>query len=302
MAEADDAGVLAIAIDRASCLGCLEKAVLFEALGATDRLASLSEGHVSSLIGRRYSPTVAWNPSDLLAAAERDMTAAGKRGSGFVRIGTRAYPAALAETSRPPFLLYYRGRMPDPDAPAIAIVGTRYPTGAGLDEAARLSGAAAEAGIQVVSGLARGIDAAAHSGAVEAGYPTFAVLACGVDSVYPQRNRGLASRMIETGGAILSEYPPGTQPLPFRFPERNRIIAGLCFAVIVVEAPERSGALITAQFALDEGRDVCVAASRLSGPRSAGCERLANEGAVAIGDIRDALAGRFARATACETT
>jgi DNA processing protein len=149
----------------------------------------------------------------------------------------------------------------------------------------------AEAGITVISGLARGVDAAAHKGALAGAREgaTCAVLPCGIDRIYPPGNRPLAGEILDHGGLILSEYPPGEEIHKYRFPERNRIIAGLGRACVVVEAPAKSGALITAEHALDEGRDVWVAKDCLGGPRSAGIDRLAADGAQKAGDAGDIL-------------
>jgi DNA processing protein len=150
--------------------------------------------------------------------------------------------------------------------------------------------------VAVVSGLARGIDAAAHRGALAgasrsraAGCVVCAVLPCGIDRVYPPSNRGLAADVVDAGGLLLSEYPPGEEIRRYRFPERNRIIAGLCRACVVVEAPAKSGALITAEHALDEGRDVWVAGACLGGPRGAGIDRLAADGAQPLDEALDIL-------------
>ncbi|MDX9957738.1 MAG: DNA-processing protein DprA, partial [Spirochaetia bacterium] len=168
-------------------------------------------------------------------------------------------------------------------------VGTRYPTGNGLKISAGFAREAAAAGIPVVSGLARGIDAAAHRGALLGSGPTFAVLGCGIDTVYPRANKELAMRMISGGGGLISEYPPGVTPSRWTFPERNRILAGLCRSTVVVEAPTGSGALITASFALEEGRDVYVAEACRGGLRSAGSDALASDGAPAVEDLQEIL-------------
>jgi DNA processing protein len=172
----------------------------------------------------------------------------------------------------------------------VAVVGTRHPTGAGVEEALRLSGELSSAGLPVVSGLALGIDAAAHRGAIASGGFTCAVLPCGVESVYPAGNRGLAARILEAGGLLASEYPPGTEIRKSRFPERNRIISGLCRGLLVVEAPSGSGALITADFALEQGRDVFVDASRLGGAQSCGLDRLAADGARPVSSAAEVIA------------
>jgi DNA processing protein len=172
-------------------------------------------------------------------------------------------------------MLYYRGILPDPEKPLAAIVGTRKPSGAGSRAAYDFGKALGTAGIPVVSGLALGIDALAHRGNLEGGGPTAAVLGSSPDQIYPASNRPLARRIVEGGGVILSEYPPGTGPFKWNFPARNRIIAGLARGTLIVEAPEKSGALITAAFALELGRDLWVARAGTASPRGAGNRRLA---------------------------
>jgi DNA processing protein len=219
-------------------------------------------------------------------AEEEDRTAR-KLGIAWVGAGETGYPPLLRETGAPPSLIFYRGRLPDQGKPLVAMVGTRKPSGAGSAQAYSLAKEFARSGIPVVSGLALGIDAMAHRGALDAweadraASPTLAVLGGGLAYITPQSNQGLARRIIGGGGALLSEYPCLMRPAKYTFPERNRIIAGLCRAVVVVEAPERSGALITARDALDAGRDVWVAS--LGAARSAGCAKLAEDGARVLG-------------------
>jgi DNA processing protein len=230
-----------------------------------------------------------WEPRALLAEAEGDAILLERLGAGFVSVLDPGFPAALREIAQPPFGLFLRGRALRIDLPSIAIVGTRYPTGAGLEAAIGFARDFAALGIPVVSGLARGIDSGAHRGALASGGSTCAVLPCGVDAVYPLGNSGLAGAILSAGGLLVSEYPPGTEIRKSRFPERNRIISGLCRGLLVVEAPADSGALITADFALDQGRDVFVASSRLGGPRSAGLDRLALEGALPVAKAAEVL-------------
>jgi DNA processing protein len=170
--------------------------------------------------------------------------------------GRRGYPPLLSELHDPPARLFLRGGLPDLLArPAVAIVGARSCSSYGAQVAQELARDLATAGVVVVSGLARGIDGEAHRGALAGGGVTVAVLGCGIDRDYPRSHAELARRIAEDG-LVVSEYPPGVEPAPWRFPARNRIIAGLAHATVVVEARERSGALITADFALELGRDV----------------------------------------------
>lgn len=251
-------------------------------------LCDLCLEDVERAVGHRLDGA-RWDPDAWEREAERDLrflSAVGGSSYGYFDAG---YPAILRETARPPFMLYVRGRLPDGRRPSVAIVGTRYPTGRGLDAALALAMEAAAEGVQVVSGLARGIDSAAHRGAIAVGGRTYAVLGRGIDAVYPASNKELAARMVEAGGGIASEYPPGTPPSRWTFPERNRILAGLCRSTVVVEAPGGSGALISAAFALEEGRDVYVAAACSGGPRSAGSDALAADGAVTLSSFGDII-------------
>jgi len=218
-----------------------------------------------------------WTYDAIRAQAAEDAKRAAQRGIKMVSLAEAAYPPLLREIFDPPALLFYRGSLPDPSKPMAAMVGTRQPSQSGSALAFSLGRQFGRAGIAVTSGLALGIDALAHRGNIEGGGPSAAVLGSGLDQVYPSSNRGLAGRLIEAGGCLVSEYPPGTPPYQSNFPARNRIISGLSRAVLVVEAPERSGALITARFALEQNRDLWVAGS--PAPLGAGTTALAAQGA-----------------------
>ena len=205
-------------------------------------------------------------------AYEQRLAAAGLR---FVGRGAAVFPGLLRSIHDPPPGLFLRGAA-DPELlsrPAVAVVGARACSGYGAAVARSLARDLAAAGLVVVSGLARGIDAEAHRGALEAGGTTVAVLGCGIDRDYPAAHRELAHRIAETG-LIVSEYAPGVEPAPWRFPARNRIVAGLCAATVVVEARERSGALITADLALEEGREVFAVPGEITSSLSAGTNDL----------------------------
>jgi DNA processing protein len=195
------------------------------------------------------------------------------------------YPALLAPIPSPPDL-WVRGELEAQDALAIAIVGTRRASAYGMAAAERLAFDLAARGVTVVSGLARGIDTAAHRGALAAGGRTIAVLGAGVDVVYPPENDELG-RSIEQRGARLSQFPPGTPPLAWNFPARNRTLAGLALGVVVVEAPERSGALITAGLAGELGREVFAVPGQITVQTSRGSNRLIQDGAKLVRDWHD---------------
>lgn len=202
--------------------------------------------------------------------------------------GGDGYPRLLAEIPAPPPVLYVKGELLPEDGLAVAVVGTRRLTSYGREVGGRLAGELAAAGVTIVSGLARGIDAVAHQAALRAGGRTVAVLGCGVNVVYPPEHRNLAGQIVENG-ALVSDYPPDRKPDAPNFPARNRIISGLSLAVVVVEAPAKSGALITVDFAADQGREVFVVPGNVLSATSAGCNRLLRDGARPIRDADDVL-------------
>lgn len=220
-----------------------------------------------------------------LAAAER--RAARRAGARLLTLADDDYPARLRQLSLPPPVLYLRGELPA--GPAIAIVGSRNADPYGLEAAGLFARALAAAGVAVVSGFARGVDAAAHVGALAGGGPTVAVLGCGVDVVYPRAHRALAAE-VAARGALVSELPCGTQPRPFNFPVRNRIIAALAEGTLVVQAAARSGSLITARHALELGREVFALPGRIFDERSLGPNALLRDGAVPALHPKDLLA------------
>lgn len=200
-----------------------------------------------------------------------------------------AYPAALKNIADPPLVLYCRGKLPDLDgSPVIAVVGTRKASVYGINAAKRIGAQLARCGAVVVSGLAAGIDGAGIAGALTAGGCAVGVLGCGVDVVYPLSNRSLFEDTLRYG-CLISEFPPGTPPLRWNFPKRNRIISGISDGVLVVEAPERSGALITARQAADQGRDVFAVPGNVDVPTCEGSNALLREGAIAARNGWDVL-------------
>jgi len=204
--------------------------------------------------------------------------------SGAYSVGywDSAYPPQLRESLDPPYLLYIRGALPSFDLPMVAIVGTRKPSLAARGAAFSLAVEFGCIGIPVVSGLAFGIDASAHWGAVKTGRITLAVLGTGIDRIYPGAHTGLAHRILENGGALVSEKPPGGRIGKYDFPRRNRIISALSRGIVIVQAPERSGALITAEWAAEDNRNVYVHTAGMTGSRGAGTRKLRAEGALCI--------------------
>ncbi len=196
----------------------------------------------------------------------------------------------VADISGAPAALFVLGNSSVLAKDAITVVGTRRPTADGLRAAFRFGRGIAATGTVVVSGLARGVDTKAHQGALAAGGVTVAVLAHGLDRIYPPENRNLARRILDTGGCLVTEYPPGTPPLRGHFPARNRILSGLSWATVVIEAGQKSGSLITAGFALDQGREVYVVPGPFDAPSFSGSHRLISEGAALVSDPSEVLA------------
>ena len=212
----------------------------------------------------------------------------------WLTLGDPDYPPLLMQTADPPLLLYLQGRVALLKAPSVAIVGSRGATPQGLDNARDFARHLGDAGLAVVSGLAAGIDGAAHDGALASASGTVAVVGTGLDRVYPARHHALARRIAEAG-LLVSEYPPGTPPLPEHFPQRNRIIAGLSLGTLVVEATLRSGSLITARLAAEAGRDVFALPGSIHAAQARGCHALIKQGALLVEtpqEIVDALQGQ----------
>ena len=253
--------------------------------GSAEAIWAARAGDLRAAVAPGLAAALARGPD--LAAARRELEQAVERGLRVLAPGAPDYPHCVASIPDPPLLLWLRGVLPE--RPGLAIVGARRASTRGRGVARKLARAAAGAGVAVVSGLAYGIDAAAHEGALEAGGPTLAVLASGLDRPSPRGNLGLARRLLDASGAWLSEYPPGTEPAPYRFPERNRLISALSRAVLVVEAGERSGSLWTVRHALDQGRDVLAVPGPIDTASCLGSNRLLRDGAVVILDERDLL-------------
>ncbi len=210
----------------------------------------------------------------------------------ILTLADAAYPAALLRIEDPPLLLYVTGAVPDPWPRAVAVVGSRNPTPQGLANARRFGRSLAEAGLTVVSGLALGVDAAAHEGALEGAaqdqLATIAVVGTGLDRVYPRQHLALAHDIAQRG-LLLSEYPLGTPPLPENFPRRNRIIAALSEGTVVVEAALRSGSLITARLAAEQGKEVFAIPGSIHSPQARGCHALLKQGAKLVETVQDVL-------------
>ncbi len=220
----------------------------------------------------------------------RELAVAQRRGWRLLHPGHPGYPVLLAEISDPPPVVSVLGEPGALARPAVAIVGARGASPWGLDLAGRLAGDLAALGLVVVSGLARGIDGAAHRGALEAGGTTVAVIGSGLDRIYPEEHGDLAERIAATGGAVVSEFAWRHAPLPRNFLQRNRVISGLSLGVVVVEAGRRSGSLSTAAHATGQGRQVMAVPGRAGDPLAAGCLELLRDGAALVRHAADVLA------------
>jgi DNA processing protein len=262
--------------------------LLLERFGSAEQIfKSTEEEIIAAGVGRNVARAIAGFKD--FAPLEKELCELPRLGARLVRWTDADYPPNLRQIADPPPYLIARGLLEPNDAACVAVVGARAASEAGLRMAQRLGFELAAHGFVVVSGLARGIDGAAHRGALEAGGRTVAVLGCGIDVAYPPEHRGLADSIIERRGAVLSELPLGTAPLPENFPSRNRILSGLSLGVVIVEAAEKSGSLITARMALEQNRQVfAVPGSPLSG-KTRGSNRLLREGAVLVECVEDVI-------------
>ena len=287
--------LLRLAINRLSVLRPAERQQLEEIVDTEAFLASLTPHLLSQIIGRQIA-RMDIPGAELIRAAERDLDILRSRQIFFLSQRDARYPVQLREIFDAPYLLFVRGELPSLSTPIAAVVGTRKPTAAAVIAARELSAELVRAGVPVVSGLALGIDAAAHRGALEGSrflsnaVPTGAILGSGIDLIAPGSHRSLAAAILEAGGFIASEYSPGVPPLKYHFPARNRIISGMSRAVVVAQAPAKSGALITADYALDQGRDLLVLEAGMHGAEGAGTSDLASDGAPVISCGADLLA------------
>ena len=204
----------------------------------------------------------------------------------FVTVDDKEYPSKLMPYDHKPFYLFYKGKLPDEKKAAVAMVGARACSNYGRRTSKNIAKELSDRGVQIISGMARGIDTYSGLGALEGKTPSFAVLGCGVDICYPSENIELYEQLCKTGG-IISEYPPGSKPLAWHFPQRNRIISGLSDKVVVIEAKEKSGSLITVKWALEQGKDIMAVPGQINEKLSSGCNRLIKAGAGIITSAED---------------
>jgi DNA processing protein len=254
------------------------EAVLAAAGRALAQVPGIREPAVTALRTRRPEPP-----------PEAEWEAMAEHGIGLLCLTDADYPANLATIADPPAVLFVRGRIEPRDLVSVAVVGSRSASAAGMVFTERICTDLAQSGVSVVSGLAVGIDSAAHRGTLRGRGRTIAVLGCGHDSDYPRSNLQLREQIVESGGAVVTEFPLGTPPMPGHFPLRNRIISGLSLGVVVVEAGHQSGSLITARLAAEQGREVFAVPGPARGHRSRGPNRLLRDGAKMVENAEDVL-------------
>jgi DNA processing protein len=279
-------GLLDFFIIRIPRITIPEKLALCIRFTDESEVLTLQKTDLEYILGRSLEKLV-WDPDAWYGQAQHDAKTVLVRGMSTVSYTSDLYPPLLREIYDPPPLLFYWGRLPDPERSVVAMVGTRNPSSQGTALALKIAKEFAVAGVSVISGLAFGIDAMVHRGNLTG--HTIAVLGAGLDEISPVSNRPLARHILEYDGCLLTEYPPGTTPEKWHFPQRNRLISGISRGTLIVEAPARSGALITGRYALEQGRDLWVAGVHNS-PLGEGARSFSDEGAPIISSASDILA------------
>ena len=272
-------------------VGRLAARRLLAAFGSPQAVLEASVAARRAVVGQAAAAALAVAPVGICALVQSTVDwLACVQGSprSVLTLADANYPALLLESADPPLLLYALGRIDLLQSPSVAVVGSRDATPQGKDNARAFASHISQAGLTIVSGLALGIDGAAHEGALEGRGSTIAVVGTGLDRVYPRRHHDLARRIAESG-LLISEYALGTPPLAHHFPQRNRIISGLARATLVVEATLQSGSLITARLALESGRDVYAVPGSIHAPQSRGCHSLIKQGAKLVESAQDVL-------------
>jgi len=282
-------GLLDLTISLLPDLKLTEKILLLQNFEREEDLYVQSKRDIETVINRQLKEF--WDITEIRDRAGRIDTICKMRSIKWVSWTEAEYPPLLREMYDPPSVIYYLGILPNPERSLLGMVGTRKPSPQAQEQAYKIAGNLSRFGISVISGLALGIDAMSHRGNLIGSAPGYAVLGSGIDEIYPSSNRPLAKRILDSGGALISEYPPGTHPCKWTFPARNRIIASLSRSVLIVEAPQKSGALITAAFALEQGKDLWVASSGIEESMfdRQGTIKLANDGAEIIYSALDVL-------------
>jgi DNA processing protein len=262
---------------------------LLSAFGLPENIFSSSFSSLQKIVSERVAHALIAPPSaDITAQIDKTLAWAGQTGNRVLTLADAAYPKALLDIADPPLILYVKGRFDLLSNPALAVVGSRNATTQGVLNAEKFSEVLSQAGLTIISGMALGIDTAAHQGGLRGPGSTVAVIGTGADIVYPARNRTLAHQ-IAAEGCIISEYGLGTPAIAANFPRRNRIISGLAQGVLVIEAAAQSGSLITARMAAEQGREVFAIPGSIHSPLSKGCHLLIKQGAKLVESAQDVL-------------
>ena len=274
-----------IGLSKVRGIGCIIGKHLIETFTSAEKIFSASEEELAGVVGKELAKRIKnFSGWDLV---EKEIHTSEKIGSSCVCLEDKDYPPMLRNIADPPLYFYYLGNYVS-DALCISIVGTRRPTPYGVEVAHRFSSTLSSAGICISSGFARGIDTVAHKAAVESNGVTWAILGSGIDKIYPPENLSLFKKILDKG-LIISEFPAGTPPNAENFPRRNRIISGISRGVVVIEAPERSGALITAYLSMEQGREVFAVPGNITSEKSAGPHKLIKDGARLVGSPEEIL-------------
>jgi DNA processing protein len=283
---ADETQLAWLALSLAPGLGPRRILQAVENVGSVERILALS---LTDLEALRFPATAAQSIANgqALREAEEEWRRVRAEGAALVAFSDAAYPERLKEIFDPPPLLWVRGDVELLSEPAIAVVGTRHPTPYGVGMAEMLSRDLALRGMIILSGMARGVDTAAHKGAIAAKFPTVAIWGTGIDVIYPKENKALAEQILAGGGAIVSEYKLGTFPAPQNFPRRNRLLSGISVGVLVVEAGEHSGTRVTARCALEQNRDVYAVPGNVTSKGAWGPNTLIKQGAKLVATWED---------------
>lgn len=284
-----DAAELAAWLRLTECLGPASARRMLAMAGSPQAVFELPAAALDQVLPPRQREALRQPPEHFDALLAKAATWLAQPGHDLLALGDPDYPPLLLATADPPLLLWLQGRRELVNAPSLAIVGSRNPTAQGGDNARTFAKALARSGHAIVSGLALGVDAAAHEGALDGGGATIAVVGTGLDQVYPRHNAGLAARILAAGGLIVSEYSLGTPVMQANFPRRNRIIAGLSRGCLVVEAAVQSGSLITARLAVEAGREVFAIPGSIHSPQARGCHALIRQGAKLVESAEDVL-------------
>lgn len=293
--EIADDPVGAIALYAVPGVGSARYRALLKAFGSPSGVFKAGAEALSKVPGLDSKTAAAIAGFQMDGSAEKMLAKLRSCQARIISIWDETYPERLKQIHDPPALLFLRGELPAQDEISIAIVGTRTPSEYGLQQAFRIAEGLAQQGVSTVSGMARGVDSAAHKGCLEGGGKTYAVFGCGIDVIYPRENKSLAAK-IEASGGLISEFLPGMEPDRGLFPRRNRVISGLCEGVLVVEGGEKSGALITARCALEQNREVFALPGSVDQKVSSGPHQLIRQGAtlaVSAQDILDGIGVQF---------